>query len=377
MTADALDRIGDRITPAATRIGQQTAVEQARAVAQVAAQIQVAQAFPRDLTRIRQQVAEACSHYELARTAFYAVENRGQGLSVHLARELAVIWGNLEYGVHELRRDDAAGESEVQAFAWDCERNSRATRTFVNPHARMKKVSGKQTRIPLIDLQDIYLSNQNVGARAMRETIFAVLPRWLIDDAERRCRDTLGRGPGKPFDERRRDAVAWFDRQRVTLRQLEQRVGRSLEEWTPEDLATLEVIATSIGRGETTAAEQFDPAEQRVSVDELGAPAPDDSPAAPAEPAEPSHPTDPVGDQRPATQRSIGALIGKLRDLGVETDEDQRAWLTTELRRPVTTRTDLNRGEVSSCIQVVETLIEARDLEAADRAAHDDNTDPQ
>jgi hypothetical protein len=63
----------------------------------------------------------------LANRAFYSVPNRGNGPSVHLARELARIWGNLDYGVKELRRDDAAGESEVLAFAWDQQTNVRSS----------------------------------------------------------------------------------------------------------------------------------------------------------------------------------------------------------------------------------------------------------
>jgi hypothetical protein len=379
--ADALDRVGGQ---QGSRLEAVVAVEQARAVAQVAAQVQVAQRFPRDLDRIRAELEAACQSFDLARVAFWALPNRGQGLSVHLARELAVIWGNVDYGVHELRRDDERRMSEVQAFCWDMQRNSRATRTFQVPHAVMAR--GK--RQPIDDLQDVYRNNQNAGARAMRECVFATLPRWFVDGAERALRETLKRGDGKPLHERRRDAVTWFERQRVTLTQLERRVGRPLDRWNEEDVAQLLVVADSIRRGETTAAEQFDPAEARVTVDELAAPVragmdaltnaaretisraqAGDMPAGPVEPAEPSHPTspEPVGSQRRASQKSIGKLIGYLRDLGVESDEDQHAWLSRELQREVTTRSTLTQAEVNTTIPVVEQLIEVRDLEAAER----------
>jgi hypothetical protein len=376
MTADALDRLQDRVSgQQGDRLEAVVAVEQARAVAQVAAQVQVAQRFPRDLDRVRRELDDACQSFDLARVAFWALPNRGQGLSVHLARELAVIWGNVDYGVHELRRDDERGMSEVQAFCWDMQRNSRATRTFQVPHAIMAPAPGGQrgkVRQPIVDLQDVYRNNQNAGARAMRECVFATLPRWLVDSAERALRDTLKRGDGKPLDQRRRDAVAWFERQRVTLAQLEARVGRPLERWDDEDVASLQVVADSIRRGETTAGEQFDPAERRVTVDELGgdptdAAPRDRQPAEPPEPAEPSHPTEPVGSQRRASQRSIGKLIGLLSDLGVESDEDQRDWLTRELQRDVESRTTLTQAEVNTTIPVVERLIEVRDLEAAEQ----------
>lgn len=339
------------------RLEAVVAVEQARAVAQVAAQVQVAQRFPRDLTRVRVELAEACASYELARVSFWALPNRGQGLSVHLARELAVLWGNLDFGVHELRRDDEAHMSEVQAFCWDIQRNSRATRTFQVPHAITvtNRTTRVQSRQAIIDLQDIYRNNQNAGARAMRECVFATLPRWMQDTAERLLRETRRRGPGEPLEQRVATALEWGDRVKVTRAQLEARVGKPAAAWTHEDVSDLEVIASSIGRGETTTAEQFDPAEKRVDVDELTVP--DEVPAGADTP---SRVPEPVGDQRPATRDQVTKLILMLKDLDLETDEQQHAWLTEELRRPITSRKDLTRGDASSVIDVLQVLIDAR-----------------
>jgi hypothetical protein len=373
---DAIERLADRVGGQhGGRLEAVVAVEQARAVAQVAAQVQVAQQFPRDLSRVRAELDEATDQYELAAIAFYSLPNRGQGMTVHVARELAVIWGNVDYGVHELRRDDTAGHSEIQAFCWDMQRNSRNTRTFQVPHAititdRRTKV---QSRRAIVDLDDVYRNNQSNGARAMRECVFATLPRWLVDRTEKRLRETLRRGPGVSIADRVDEALGWAKRVRVTREQLEQRVGKPVARWDTEDLASLEVVAASINRGETTVSEQFDPATARVTVDELGPHdsgyhgqkaaererAGDDSPT---EPAEPSHPTapEPVGSQRRASQRSLGKLIGLLSDLGIESDEDQRVWLSTELRRDVTTRAELTQAEVNTTIPVVELLIEAQ-----------------
>ena len=350
----ALDRIGGQ---QGQRLEAVVAVEQARAVAQVAAQVQVAQQFPRSLDRVRDELDEATQHYELAEVAFYSLPNRGQGMTVHVARELAVIWGNVDYGVHELRRDDEAGASEIQAFCWDMQRNSRNTRTFQVPHAitvtnRSTKV---QSRKAIVDLDDVYRNNQSNGARAMRECVFATLPRWLVTRAEKRLRETLRRGPGVSIEDRVAEALAWAKRVRLTQAQLEARVGKPVKRWDAEDLASLEVVAASINRGETTTAEQFDDGPARVSPDELG----DPGPARPAEPSTSSAP-EPVGSQRTASHRSLGKLIGLLSDLGIESDEDQRAWLSEELRRDVTSRTTLTQAEVNTTIPVVETLIEAR-----------------
>lgn len=242
---NALERVATP-TPAkqAEWIGQATAVEQARAVAEVQAAVVVAQNVPRDMDRALGDMRDSCGRLPLANRAFYSVPNRGNGPSVHLARELARIWGNLQYGVHELRRDDAAGISEVQAFAWDVQTNTRSVRTFIAPHARMK--GGK--RQALTDLGDIYLSNQNVGARAVRECIFTVLPTWLTEEAQDLCRRTLEHGEGKPLPQRITEMVAAFKGIGITVERMEAKLGRKRGAWTAADVAQMAIAYTSVTR---------------------------------------------------------------------------------------------------------------------------------
>ena len=200
----------------------------------------------------------------LANRAFYAVPNRGAGPSVHLARELARIWGNIDYGVRELSRDDTEGKSEIQAFAWDQQTNVRSTRTFIVPHERMKG-GGRQK---LTDLTDIYLSNQNVGARAVRECIFTVLPTWFTEDAQDLCRKTLEHGEGEAIEVRIEKAInAFAETFGISVEQLEQKITRPARAWKAQDVATLQVIFQSIRSGDLRVDEEFAP--RRVSVDEI------------------------------------------------------------------------------------------------------------
>lgn len=222
---------------------QGTLVEQTRAVAEVAAAVRVAQDNPRSESVARAAMIETCSRMSVAARAFYEVPNRGAGPSIHLARELARIWGNLDYGVRELSRDDDAGTSEMQVWAWDQQTNARSTRSFIAPHVRMKR--GQRER--LTDIGDIYLSNQNVGARAVRECIFAVLPGWFVAEADERCKETLKNGDGKPFDEQVDSAVqAFADEFSVTLGQLEAFLEAKRPKWTPQHLLRLRRIYSSI-----------------------------------------------------------------------------------------------------------------------------------
>lgn len=309
MTVTQLDKIATRPVPTAAQIGQATAVEQARAVAEVQAAVYVAQANPRNIEQVTAEMREACGRLALARHAFYSVPNRGNGPSVHLARELVRIWGNSDYGVRELRRDDAAGESEVLAFAWDQQANTRSSRSFINPHARMVK----KERQALTDLGDIYLSNQNIGARAVRECIFTVLPKWFTEEAQDICRATLEKGDGKPLADRIRDTVATFDKLGVSADRLERKVGRKRGQWTATDLADFGVAWTSITRDGISADDLFP--QQQVTADEITArrkPAETGESITDAQMRKLQAAAGAVGLDRPSRLAYIGDVIGRV-----------------------------------------------------------------
>lgn len=262
----------ERPAPAPMRISQATAIEQSRAVAEVQAAIVVAQQCPRDVTRALREVEESCRQKSLAEKAFYRFP-RGRtsvtGESIELARELARVWGNIQHGIAELSRDDAAGQSEMVAFAWDVQTNARVSNTFIAPHRR-DKTGGTEA---LVDLRDIYENNANLGARRVRECIFAVLPPWLKERAKELCHQTLATdgNSGKPLAVRVADAVKAFEGLGIVQAQLETKLGRPAASWLDLDVAQLQVIFRSIQRGEVSKADEF-PAEQsteRVTVAEI------------------------------------------------------------------------------------------------------------
>nr|WP_176732604.1 hypothetical protein [Streptomyces sp. SID4917] len=258
------------MTPAAApgRIGQGTAVEQSRAVAEVQAAIVVAQQCPRDINAAIAEMRQSCQQLALAERATFRFPRGGQtvsGPSVHLARELARCWGNIQYGLVEMRRDDEYGESEMQAFAWDVQKNSRNSSTFIVPHKRDQKGGPKK----LEDLRDIYENNANNGARRVREAIFAILPPWFVEEAKELCAKTLRDGGGKPLNLRVADAIRAFEGIGVTADRIESKLGRPSGKWTEHDVAQLIVAFKSIQQGEITADDEFPP--QRVTAEEIEA----------------------------------------------------------------------------------------------------------
>lgn len=251
--------------------GQATMIEQSRAVAEVQAAVVVAQQRPRDKEACMREMREVCRIQTLAEKAFFRFNRGGgqvNGESIHLARELSRCWGNITCGLAELSRDDIRGQSEMMAFAWDLQTNDRQQTTFIVPHVRDTKGGNK----PLIDMRDIYENNANMGARRLREMIFAVLPVWFREEAAEICRDTLVNGGGKPLIQRISDAVEAFQSIGVTRAQVETKLGRLVADFTAEDVATLGVVFKSIKRGEATIAEEF-PREEAASSSEQKAPA--------------------------------------------------------------------------------------------------------
>ncbi|WP_406418319.1 hypothetical protein [Streptomyces sp. NBC_01614] len=266
------------------RVGQGTAVEQSRAVAEVQAAIYVARQFPREIGRSRNAMQSACASMALAEKAFYKFPRAGgtvSGPSIHLAKACAQSFGNIQYGVTEMRRDDEYRQSEMQAWAWDVEANTRHVLTFIVPHAKFAK--GKVEA--LIDLRDIYENNANNGARRLREAIFAVIPDWFTEEAGELCRETLNKGDGKPIEQRAEGAIGVFKTLGVSEERLEQKLGRKKQQWTGADIAQLLITLKSIQRRDIAVEEEFPQA--RITGGEIKAngagrksttPPPDDDP---------------------------------------------------------------------------------------------------
>jgi hypothetical protein len=242
----------------AQAIARTERTESARAIAEVQAAITVAQARPRDEARAMDQMKRSCDRPAVAQRAFYRFSRGGEsitGPTIQIAMELARCWGNMNYGVRELRRGE--GESEMLAFAWDLEANMRADISFIVPHERSKK-SGKTA---LSDPRDIYENNANNAARRLREMIFRVLPPWFREEAVNACHKALEVGEegerDKPMPVRISTMLDAFAKIGINRDRIEARLGMKADTMTPVDLASLGIIYRSLQRGETTKEIEF------------------------------------------------------------------------------------------------------------------------
>ncbi|MFF0816602.1 hypothetical protein ACFYVR_15845 [Rhodococcus sp. NPDC003318] len=341
---------------AQTGVSQATAIEQSRAVAEVQAAVFVAQQNRRNKAFAVAEMREVCKQKSVADRAFFRFprsEGTVSGPSIHLARELARCWGNIQFGVSELDRDDVKGESEMQAFAWDLETNARNSTTFIVPHKRDTKQGVRQ----LTDMRDIYENNANNGARRLREAIFSVLPGWFIEEAQELCRATLQGGGGVPLPQRIANSIATFESIGITRDQLEQTVGRPSEKWTEHDVTDLGITYTSIKNGELSKDQAFKPQQSTVVVEPAAIeealaeqqPEPPQQPAATEASAKEPAATKKPG-ARPATATDQRKLAEAFQEAGV-TDDQIDSFLRTRLGRDVNDEAPITRDEVAATVQ--------------------------
>lgn len=245
---------------------QATSIEQSRAVAEVQAAIIVAQQRPRDEAKALNKALESCRTMEVAESAFFKFKRGNSTISdatIHLAVELARCWGNVNYGIMELDRDDAGGKSEMLAFAWDLETNTQSRVTFIVPHKRDKSDGGGI----LTSMRDIYENNANNGARRLRECIWRVLPPSVKERAKAECHRTLVRGQGEmPIAQRIAEAVDAYAKIGISRDRIEAKLG-PMTGFTPADFANLQVSYRSITRNEIAADDEF----PRVGVEDTTA----------------------------------------------------------------------------------------------------------
>lgn len=231
------------------------AIESSRAIAEAQGKLIIAKRFPRDEARAFEMAMNASKRPGLANEAFYSYKRGNEnvsGPSIRLAEELARCWGNLDYGLRELSRED--GASEMEAFAWDLETNTRSLQQFTVAHARDTRSAGKKT---LTDERDIYEMTANMGARRLRARILAILPKDLVDAAVAECRKTIAGKNDEPMPARVQRVVAKFNGLGVNTKHLESYLQHGLDAMVPDELADLHGIFMAIKDGQAKVADFF------------------------------------------------------------------------------------------------------------------------
>jgi hypothetical protein len=235
-------------SPQSGQVTAAASIEQSRAVAEVQAAMLVARMNPRDETMAYQRIMQACKRKSFADQAMYAYPRGGKvvtGPSIRMAEVCARAWGNMTYGLREISRTQ--GESEIEAFAWDLESNTRVTRGFKVRHIRDRSDS-KGGNAQLTGERDIYELVANMGQRRVRACILEIIPGDIVEAAEDQCKKTIEKGE-KPIEDRIRDMVVAFTEFGVSKDMIEAFLGHKLEATIGPELVRLTQVYRSLKDG--------------------------------------------------------------------------------------------------------------------------------
>ena len=229
-----------------------------RQAQEVQAAMVIAKKYPRDEVKAWERIMRACQRPSLAEDATYSYPKGGtnvSGPSIRLAECIAQNWGNIDFGIIELHQQE--GKSEMMAYAWDLETNTRQTKIFTVTHAIEKKGGIKKE---LTDPRDIYEITANQGARRLRACILGIIPSDVVEDAVRKCDDTLSKADGDiPIIDRVKKMVTVFDGLGVTPTMIEKRFNKKLDRMGEQEIVLLRKIYTSIRDGFSKVSDQFEP----------------------------------------------------------------------------------------------------------------------
>lgn len=233
-------------------ISPQVIYEQDKAAIDV--QISTAKTYPRNIKRSTENaVAIVSIDAETAKTCTYSVPRGGKaitGPSVHLAKILAQVWGNLRVEAKVVSIDHSQITSEAVCF--DLE-NNLAIKTQVK-----RSIVGRSGRFS----EDmITVTGNAANSIALRNAILSVIPRSIVDKVYNSAKNTI---TGDISDEtkliaKRKQVVDGLkDTFNLKEEEIFAAVGKqAITHLTSDDLVVLIGIGTAIKDGDTTIEQAF------------------------------------------------------------------------------------------------------------------------
>ncbi len=273
VNAEVLDKNRDLPAVAGDRnVGEVSA--SSREEHEIKASIVCAKQFPRDEIASGSKIINSCQRLGFAEDALYSFPRGGRtisGPSVHMAREMARLWGNIRFGIRIVSDDE--DRVHIKGYAFDSETN-----TLVEMEDKFKKLifrkSGGWMKPDERDLRE--LINRR-GAICVRNAILQLIPFDLVEDAIKQVDKTIRSGveSGDP-EKQARAIVASFKQFGVTQEMIEERLGHETRLVTPEEISELRGIYKAIEDGASSRDDYFNthttkkkPESGSVSLDDL------------------------------------------------------------------------------------------------------------
>lgn len=228
-------------------------------------QIATAKHYPRNIRRATDNaIAIVTLDEATARTCNYSVPRGGKaitGPSVHLAKILAQVWGNLRVEAKVIEIGPTQITSEAVCF--DLE-NNLAIKTQVK-----RSIMGRQGRF---NDDMITVTGNAANAIALRNAILSVIPRGVVDKVYNAAKHTITGDVSdktKLIAKRKQVVDALRDTFEVTEKEILGSIGKaSIDFVDADDLVTLTGIGQAIRDGDTTVDQAFRSAPTRPKTKE-------------------------------------------------------------------------------------------------------------
>lgn len=242
-------------------VSPQVVYEQDKAAIDV--QISTAKAFPRNIRRSTENaLAIVTIDTETAKTCTYSVPRGGKaitGPSVHLAKILAQVWGNLRIEAKVVAVDATQVTSEAVCF--DLE-NNLAIKTQVK-----RSIMGRTGRFS----EDMVTVTGNAAnSIALRNAVLSVIPRAIVDKVYNAAKATITgdvSDKNKLLVKRKQVFDGLMEGLGLTEKEVLSAIGKaSVDFVTADDLVVLIGIGTAIKDGDTTVEEAFKGAKKQADV---------------------------------------------------------------------------------------------------------------
>jgi hypothetical protein len=211
----------------------------------------MAKEFPRNEFDAFQKIISSCRRPSFAEGVSYVFPRGGKpiaGPSVKLAREMARVWGNIQYGLEVIK--DTETDRHIRAWAWDMETNAKVfSEDSFKKLIQRKDYETKETRWVEPDERDLRELMNRRGAILIRNCILQLMPPDYVDDAVLTAQETItNRAAKDPDGERKRIAASFVDLG-VPVSEIEEWAGVKFAQLTPKHITDLRSIYASIRDG--------------------------------------------------------------------------------------------------------------------------------
>lgn len=235
----------------------QTIYQQDKAMVDV--QISTAKAYPRNIKRSTENaIAIVSMDKETASTCTYSVPRGGKaitGASVHLAKILAQVWGNMRCEAKVISHDGKHVTS--QAIAFDLENNLAIKVEVKRSIMQNEYVEGRKTG-KMVRMTDdmIVVTGNAANSIALRNAVLSVIPRAVVDKVYNAAKQTITGdiSDNNKLIKRRKEVLdALIQTYSVTEKEVLSVVGKAaITHITSDDLVVLIGVGQSIKDGDTT-----------------------------------------------------------------------------------------------------------------------------